>query len=105
MTILNEGFANETTVVAGGPESPLESQNSYDGEETVCVEDSQCMGRAGRDFCQRDTMETGEWRNDGHGPDDMSGITKCNLQEDGTMRNSVKHRDDCELVYFCGFET
>ena len=32
-------------------------------------------------------------------------ITKCDLQEAATMRGSKKNRDDCELVYFCGFET
>merc|ERR1719181_1171214 len=30
---------------------------------------------------------------------------QCELQEDGQMRNTLKNRDDCELVYFCGFET
>merc|ERR1719453_668370 len=91
MTIVNEGFANETLALVL--------------PEQTCVEDAECTGRAGRDICERQTMEAGEWRTDGRGPEDMSGITKCDLQEDGTMRNSEKSRDDCELVYFCGFET
>jgi hypothetical protein len=104
-TIVNEGFDNETVVVAGGPESPQASQTHYGKAETVCVEDAECDGRVGRDICERETVETGEWRHDGTGPDDMSGITKCDLQDDGAMRNTEKNRNDCELVYFCGFET
>jgi len=105
MTILNEGFDNETLAVAGGPDSPAASQQHYGQAETSCVEDAQCDGRVGRDICQRETMEAGEWRTDGTGPEGMDGITKCELQEDGQMRNTLKNRDDCELVYFCGFET
>merc|ERR1719478_2037376 len=98
MTIVNEGFANETTAA-------VDKDGVLGGAESVCVEDAQCMGRMGRDICERQTMEAGEWRHDGKGPDGMDGITKCNLAEDGTMRNSEKNHEDCELVYFCGFET
>jgi hypothetical protein len=105
MTIVDEGRDNETLVAAGGPDSPQGSQDHYEGPETVCVEDADCDRRAGRDICERQTMEAGEWRTDGRGPEDMAGITKCDLQDDGAMRNSEKNRDDCELVYFCGFET
>jgi hypothetical protein len=91
MTIVNEGFANETLALVL--------------PEQTCVEDAECTGRAGRDICERQSMEAGEWRTDGRGPEDMAGITKCDLQEDGTMRSSEKSREDCELVYFCGFET
>merc|ERR1711871_1799875 len=91
MTTLFEGFENQT----GVPAAP----------ETVCVEDAQCTGNDGKDYCQRDTMEAGEWRTDGRGIEDFTSLTKCNLQEDGQMRSSLKNREDCELVYFCGFET
>jgi hypothetical protein len=97
MTIVNEGFDNETLAIA--------KPGDCGPEGCSCKEDSQCDGRAGRDICERQTMEAGEWRTDGTGPEGMDGITKCELQEDGQMRNSVKNRDDCELVYFCGFET
>merc|ERR1712078_834501 len=86
-----EGFENQTDVAAM--------------PETVCVEDEQCTGNDGKDYCQRDTMEAGEWRTDGQGIEDFTSLTKCDLAEDGTMRSSEKMREDCELVYFCGFET
>merc|ERR1711871_487378 len=91
MTLKFEGMDNETAV----PAVP----------ETVCVEDAQCTGNDGKDYCQRDTMEAGEWRTDGQGIEDFTSLTKCDLNEDGTLRSSEKKSEDCELVYFCGFET
>jgi len=67
----------------------------------ACGEDSDCAAEM---HCFRPMSETGSWSTSKQGPSTMAGITQCKAREAGTMRETEATRDDCELIYFCGFE-